>query len=62
MWTSNPTFSQTPGCDVAQALLPAASALMPTLGDDTLSETRTRVETSLATADTSVRATSTGGV
>jgi mRNA-degrading endonuclease RelE of RelBE toxin-antitoxin system len=31
---------------------------MPTLGDDTSSETRTRVEMSLDTADTSVRATS----
>jgi hypothetical protein len=47
---------------VAQALLPAASALMPTLGDDALSETQTRVETSLDTADKSVRATSEGGV
>jgi glycine cleavage system aminomethyltransferase T len=47
-----PTLGDALGCDVAQALLPAASALMPTLGDDTLSETRTRVETSLDTADT----------
>jgi hypothetical protein len=57
---ASPTFSKALGCDVAQALLPAASALMPTLGDDTLSETRTRVETSLDTADTSVRATYAG--
>jgi hypothetical protein len=39
-----------------------AQALMPMLGGDTLSEKRTRVETSLDTADTSVRATSEGGV
>jgi hypothetical protein len=32
--------------DVAQALMPAASALLPTLGYDALSETRTRVEMS----------------
>ena len=32
-----PTFSQLFGCDdVARALLPAASALVPTLGHDTL--------------------------
>ena len=92
---SNPTFSQVVGLrDVAQALLPAASALArnlganhwkqgsgcaevsaardvpgrdrppltPTLGHDTLWETRARVEMSLDTADMSVRATSEGGV
>jgi hypothetical protein len=59
----SPTFSQVVGCDdVAQALLHTASALVPMPGDDTLSETRTRVEMSLDTADTSVRATSEGGV
>src|ERR1019366_7316902 len=32
--------------DVAQALLPAASALLPTLAFDNVSDSRTRVETS----------------
>jgi hypothetical protein len=59
----NPTFSQVAGLrDAAQALVPAASALMPTLGRGALSLTRTRVETSLDTAGTSARATSVGGV
>jgi hypothetical protein len=57
------TFSQVVGLlDVAQALLPAASALVPTLAWDTMAQPRTRVEMSLDTADTSVRATSVGGV
>jgi hypothetical protein len=56
--TTNRSFSRVFRRDVAQALLPAASALMPTLGYGTLSDTRTRVETSLDTADRSVRATS----
>jgi hypothetical protein len=57
------TFPQVVGLlDVAQALLPAASALVPTLAWDTVAQPRTRVEMSLDTADTSVRATSVGGV
>jgi hypothetical protein len=40
------------GIDVAQALLPAASALMPTLAFDTVSRPRKSVETSLDTAGT----------
>ena len=56
-------FSQTfGGDDVAYALMRAASALVPTLGYDTLSHPRTRVEMSLDTAGTSARATSAGGV
>jgi len=43
---------------VAQALVPAASALMPTLGFDPGLQPRTGVETSLDTAGTSARATS----
>src|ERR1019366_6729408 len=39
--------------DVAQALLPAASALMPTPAFDTASRPRTGVETSLDTTGTS---------
>ena len=52
------------GCnDVAQALVPAASALLPTFRLDTLSPRRTGVETSrLDTAGTSACATSAGGV
>src|ERR1035438_10138398 len=46
---------------VAQALLPAASALMPTLACDTVSGPRTGVERSLDTAGTSACATSAGG-
>jgi len=42
---------------VAQALLPAASALMPTLGIEAVSQPRTGVETSLDTADKSACAT-----
>jgi len=38
--------------DVAQALVPAASALMPTLGFDTVAQPRESVETSLDTAGT----------
>src|ERR1017187_3913180 len=45
------------GIDVAQALLPAASALMPTLAFDSVSRPRTGVETSLDTAGTSACAT-----
>ena len=52
--------------DVARALVPAASALMPALACDTLSEPQTRVETSLdgprGRPGTSARATSAGGV
>src|ERR1035438_7192243 len=43
-------------CVVAQALVPAASALMPTL--DAVSQQRVSVETSLDTAGTSACATS----
>ncbi|SPF53725.1 hypothetical protein SBA4_5810008 [Candidatus Sulfopaludibacter sp. SbA4] len=55
------------GCgDVAQALVPAASALMPTPAFDTVSQSRKRVETSLDTAGTGPEgtpcATSAGGV
>jgi hypothetical protein len=54
------------GIDVAQALLPAASALMPTLAFDTVSRPRKGVETSLDTAGTGPEgtpcATSAGGV
>jgi tRNA modification GTPase len=46
--------------DVAQALVPAASALMPTLPLDAVSQPRTGVETSLDTAGTSACATSSG--
>src|ERR1035437_9041061 len=49
------------GSDVAQALLPAASALMPTLAFDTVSRPRTGVETSLDTAGKSACATSRRG-
>jgi hypothetical protein len=51
-------------CCVAQALVPAASALMPTLEFDTMSQPRTGVETSLDTAGRSACATSAvpGGV
>jgi hypothetical protein len=42
---------------VAQALMPAASALLPTLAFDTVSRARKGVEMSLDTADTSVCAT-----
>src|SRR5450759_1433011 len=51
-------FSQVFLCDVAQALMPAASALMPTPAFDTVSPPRTGVETSLDTAGTSACATS----
>ena len=47
-----------PQHDVAQALVPAASALMPTLAYDTMAQLRTGVETSLDTAGTSACATS----
>jgi len=51
-------FSQVFANDyVARALLPAASALVPTLGSDT-----TSVEMSLDTAGTSARATTSLGV
>ena len=43
--------------DVAQALMPAASALMPTLAFATVSGPPTRVETSLDAAGTSACAT-----
>src|ERR1019366_4087833 len=59
-WQSavSPDFSPVFGClDVAQALLPAASALVPTLAFDTVSRPRTGVETSLDTAGTSACAT-----
>jgi hypothetical protein len=47
-----PDFSPVLGClDVAQALLPAALALVPTLAFDTVSRPRTGVETSLWTPD-----------
>ncbi|SPF41526.1 hypothetical protein SBA4_2740009 [Candidatus Sulfopaludibacter sp. SbA4] len=43
------------GCsDVAQALVPAASALMPTPASDSVSQPGRGVETSLDTAGTSV--------
>jgi hypothetical protein len=59
----NPHFSSVVGCfDVAQALVPAASALLPTLACDTGSGPPTGVETSLDTAGTSACATSAGGV
>ncbi|SPE36406.1 hypothetical protein SBA6_570010 [Candidatus Sulfopaludibacter sp. SbA6] len=44
---------------VAQALVPAASALMPTSGVDTLSQRRKSVEKSLDTAGMSACATNT---
>ena len=44
---TNPHISQVFLCDVAQALLPAASALLPTLGFDAASQLGTRVERSL---------------
>jgi hypothetical protein len=48
----SPDFSPVFGClDVAQALLPAALALVPTLAFDTVSRPRTGVETSLWTPD-----------
>src|ERR1017187_6541784 len=47
--------------DVAQALGPAASALMPTPAFDTVSSPPAGVETSLDTAGTSACATSDGG-
>jgi len=50
------------GPDVAQALMPAASALLPTLAFDTLLRPRTGVETSLDTAGKSACATPAGGV
>ncbi|SPF53697.1 hypothetical protein SBA4_5800006 [Candidatus Sulfopaludibacter sp. SbA4] len=65
LWLSrtSPHFSQAFGCgNVAQALVPAASALMPTPGFDTVSEPREGVETSLDTAGTSACATSAGRV
>src|ERR1019366_3458558 len=49
-------FSPVLLCDVAQALLPAAPALVPAL--DTVSQRRIGVETSLDTAGTSACATS----
>ena len=53
---SNRHFSSLFGyLDVAQALMPAASALMPTLAFDTVSRPRTGVETSLDTAGTSAQ-------
>jgi hypothetical protein len=45
-------------CCVAQALMPAASALMPTHTFDATSPPRTSVETSLDTAGRSASATS----
>jgi hypothetical protein len=51
-------FTQVFLCYVAQALLPAASALMPTLGFDAASQLGASVETSLDTAGTSACATS----
>ena len=63
MAAAKATFSQVfESDDVARALLPAASALMPTLACDISSPARTRVEMSLDTAGTSARATSAGGV
>ena len=54
----NPDFSQVFGChDVAQALLPAASALLPTLRLDRVSPQRSSVEMSLDTAGKSACAT-----
>src|ERR1019366_1212050 len=54
-------FSQTfGGDDVAHALMRAASALMPTPGDDRVSIPHQGVETSLDTARTSACATSLG--
>jgi hypothetical protein len=50
---ANPDFSPVFGCPgVAQAFMPAASALMPTLAFDTVPRPRTGVETSLDTAGT----------
>ncbi|SPE38645.1 hypothetical protein SBA6_910023 [Candidatus Sulfopaludibacter sp. SbA6] len=55
---SSPHFSQALGCgDVAQALVPAASALMPTPAVETVAQPRTRVEMSLDPAGTSACAT-----
>jgi hypothetical protein len=45
-------------CEVAQALLPAASALLPTPAFDDMSPPRKGVEMSLDTAGTSACATS----
>jgi hypothetical protein len=60
---SSPYFSQVFRCnDVAQALVPVASALMPTLRSGTVSARRTRVEKSLDAAGSSACATSTGGL
>jgi len=51
-------FPQVFGCDdVAQALVPAASALVPTPAFDTGARPRTSVETSLDAAGTSACAT-----
>ncbi|SPF47085.1 hypothetical protein SBA4_3630019 [Candidatus Sulfopaludibacter sp. SbA4] len=47
---------------MAQALVPAASALLPTPVFDTVPQPRTGVETSLDTAGTSACATSPGGM
>jgi hypothetical protein len=51
-------FSQVFPGDVAQALVPAASALMPTPACETLSQPWAGVEMSLDTAGTSACATS----
>ena len=56
---ANPDFSPVSGCpDVAQALMPAASALMPTLAFYTMSRPLTGVETSLDTVGTGPEGTS----
>ena len=55
---TNPHFCPDSRCDdVARALLPAASALLPTLGPGSLSRRPACLEKSLDTAGTSARAT-----